>query len=194
MRHDIVLEGYTYRLRPVEDCDAGFIVSLRADPALNRYLHTGAHDVAEQLAWQARYYARPGDYYFVVERKEQRMREGLVAIYDVDLEEGGAEWGRWILRSGSLAAIESAWLIYRVAFECLGLRRVYCRTVSANVSVVAFHDSCGICERRILPGHFRLGGERHDAVEHVVDQVSWPALASRLEAFARRLARKGRHV
>ncbi|HEX5647363.1 MAG TPA: hypothetical protein VFX56_10365, partial [Nitrospira sp.] len=59
------LEGYAFRLRPVTDQDAGFVVELRNTPGLNQYLHAGATGVEEQLAWQARYYDRTDSYYFM---------------------------------------------------------------------------------------------------------------------------------
>jgi RimJ/RimL family protein N-acetyltransferase len=89
--------------------------------------------------------------------------------------------------------VESAWLIYRIAFEVFGLGEVYCRTVAANAAVVSFHDSCGITDRHVLPSHFELGGQRLDAVEHRVDRSAWRVLEPRLlrlvQFTARRLAR-----
>lgn len=190
MRHDIVIEGPAFRLRPVDDADAAFIVGLRGDAALNRYLHPGAATVAEQLAWQAEYYERSGDFYFVVERPARALPEGLVALYDIDDVRGMGEWGRWILRSGSLAAVESSWLVYRTAFDILGLREVYCRTVADNLPVVAFHDSCGISRRSLLPGHFQIGNRVADAVEHRLGRDDWPSVSKRLGRLAELTARR----
>ena len=167
------MEGYAFRLRPITDADAGLVVELRSDPELNRYLHASSNRIEDQLAWLASYYAREGDYYFVIERRSNSMPEGVIALYDIDAAINSGEWGRWILKPGSLAAVESAYLIYRTAFELLGLGSVYCRTVADNGKVVSFHDSCGITDRRLLPQHFELGGRRYDAVEHRVDKTSW---------------------
>lgn len=188
MRHEIVLEGAAYRLRPVRDADAGFIVELRGNPALNRYLHPGAANVEQQLAWLDKYHERPNDFFFVLEHRESGRAEGLVAIYDAAA--GIGEWGRWILRPGSTAAVESAWLIYRCAFERLGLREVFCRTVADNRAVVSFHDSCGIVRRALLAAQFTLHGQVFDAVEHRVSREEWPSIAPRLEMLATRSARR----
>jgi RimJ/RimL family protein N-acetyltransferase len=190
MRHDVVMEGPAFRLRPVNDADAAFIVGLRGDRALNRYLHPGAQTVAEQLAWQAEYYERNGDLYFVVERVAGAIPEGLVALYDIDGVRSMGEWGRWILRSRSLAAVESAWLIYRAAFDILGFNEVYCRTVAENLPVIAFHDSCGISRQSLLPGHFRIGDRSVDAVEHRLTRDGWPAVSKRLDRLAELMARR----
>lgn len=41
----------------------------------------------------------------------------------------------------SLCSTESVCLMYRIAFEVLGLESVYSRTIKDNTSVVSFHDS-----------------------------------------------------
>lgn len=195
MQHDHTLAGPAFRLRPVCEDDAAFMLELRCKPALSRYLHTTPPGVDAQRAWIARYYERPGDYYFVIERLRSGDAEGLISLYDIDAEQPRVgEWGRWILRPSSLAAIESAWLIYRFAFEEQRLRSVYCRTVANNAAVVSFHDSCGIAERRLLPSHFGFGDRQADAVEHRVDQKAWEALGPRLEALARSTARRVNRV
>lgn len=190
MQHGHLIEGPAFRLRPVADGDAAFIVALRSDPALQRWLHAGAADTPAQLAWLAAYYRRPGDFYFVVESLGDGMPQGLIAVYDVDCATRSAEWGRWVLRPGSLAAVESAWLIYRFAFEVLGLQSLHCRTVADNQAVVSFHDSCGITERRVLPAAVELHGQRHDLVEHVVRAVSWAGVQGKLASLSRLTARR----
>lgn len=188
MRHDLSLQGAAFGLRPVRDEDAGFIVGLRSDPELGRWLNPTSPNVSDQLAWLARYYERPGDCYFVIERLSTGAAEGLIGIYDI--EGGEAEWGRWLLKPGSLAAVESAALIYRCAFDALRLDAVCCRTLAANERVVSFHDSCGIAERRVLPGHVELRGERLDAVEHRLTRAAWPAVDAKLTQLAQLTARR----
>lgn len=190
MRHDIELEGHAFRLRPISDADADLVIDLRCDPELGRFIHSTPPRLADQLAWLARYYERSGDYYFVVERRRDNLAEGLIAIYDVDETKRAAEWGRWILKRGSLAAAESAWLMYRCAFEVLSLERVYCRTVADNAAVVSFHDACGITRKRRLTQFFTLQGHKLDAIEHEVDRRSWHEIAPKLELPARAVARR----
>jgi len=191
MRHDIVMEGAGFRLRPVGDADAPLLLALRTDTDLNRYLHPTPPSLHSQLEWLAAYYERPGDYYFVVERRSDDNAEGVIALYDLDASRTMMEWGRWILKRQSLAAIESASLIYRCAFERLNLSEVYCRTVAANTQVVAFHDSCGYAERQVLPGHFIFDRRAFDAVEHRVDRDNWQgAVGPYLERLAGRIAER----
>lgn len=175
-------------MRPISNNDAHFVVELRTNSEVNRYLHSTSSCVVEQLKWFAEYYERPGDYYFIVERMDNGVSEGVVAIYDIDSDEGHGEWGRWILRPGSLAAVESAWLIYRAAFELIGLNSVFCRTVENNAKVVSFHDSCGISERVSLLQHFEINGQDLDAIEHRVDRICWSRISPKMEKLARIMA------
>lgn len=189
MLHDLGAAGPAFRLRPVSDADAGFITALRADSVRSRFLHPVSPDVAAQIAWHERYATRPGDYYFIVERAETNDAEGTIGLYDVDEAAGAAEWGRWVLREGSLAAVESAALIYDIAFAQLGLERVYCRTVAANQAVVSFHRSFGLATGAVLPSHFRLGDVSYDAVEQELTRDRWETLRPSILAQAERVAR-----
>ncbi len=193
MRHDLAIQGKTCRLRPITDADAALVLELRGDPRLNRFLHTTSSNLEDQLSWFAEYYERPGDYYFVVERLAGGAPEGVISIYNVDPEARTGEWGRWVLRPSSLAAVESAWLIYRCAFELLGLEEAYCRTNAENESVVSFHDSCEIVRRTRLPDYFSIDGRTLDAIEHRVDRADWRDLAPRLERMVALIAGRMRH-
>ncbi len=190
MRHAIRLDGFALALRPVERADAAFIVQLRTDPHLCYYIHPTSPDVADQEAWLDRYFVREGDYYFVVEQKASGEREGLAGIYNVNAEGTCAEWGRWILRPGSMGAIESALLVYTVAFEQLGLEEVYCRTMIENKQAVSFHRSCGLEERTILPKYLRVGMNEYDAIEQYLTRARWQFCRHKLSRHAERIARR----
>jgi len=188
VRHGVRLRGHAFGLRPVETADAAFIVELRTNPELSRWIGDTPSDVGAEEAWLARYFARPDDYYFIVEGLGGAP-EGTVGIYDVDATRRAAEWGRWVLRPGSLAAAESAWLTYRVAFEILGLDLVYCRTVIANARTVSFQASCGLVEHTRLPGHAVIGGVPYDVVEHHLTRARWPECEATLARTAERIGR-----
>jgi RimJ/RimL family protein N-acetyltransferase len=179
-----------YRLRPVTLEDAAFIVGLRSDPALNRYLHEISPRVEDQVAWLERYFARSDEYYFIVEDVDSAERHGTIGIYDVERKGASAEWGRWILKQGSMAALESAWLVYEAGFAKLGLEVLSSRTLVENPHVVSFHDTFGASRIGILKDHFIVGGERKSAIEHRIEAADWPALRSRHYSTVSRLARR----
>jgi|HubBroStandDraft_2_1064218.scaffolds.fasta_scaffold349479_1 RimJ/RimL family protein N-acetyltransferase len=190
MEHSISLACVRYRLRPVTLDDAAFIVELRSDLLLNRYLHEISPRVEDQVGWLQRYFARPDDYYFIVEDTDSGERHGTIGIYDFEENAAGAQWGRWILKRGSMAALESAWLICEAGFSKLRVASLSSRTLVENGRVVSFHDSFGACRVGVLVDHFLVGGERKSAVEHRIEATNWPALRSRHYSTVSRLARR----
>lgn len=186
MRHSLRIEGFRYALRPIAEADARFVAELRSDPELGAWLHRTSGRVQDQEAWLATYFERAGDYYFIVEERATGEPVGTIGVYDSDGRQ--AEWGRWLIRKDAPAAVESALLVYRAAFEALELDEVYCRTVADNAKVVSFHDSSGAERVATLENHFELDGVPHDAVEHRVDRSRWDRMRPKLEFLARRLA------
>lgn len=190
MKHTLSMEGHGYRLRPVALKDAAFIVEARLeDVERNRFIHAISPDVSIQEEWLTRYFKRNGDYYFVIENRLTRQPEGLIAFYDE--QDRRAEWGRWVVKKGSLAAIESVWLLYRIAFEKVGLNELYCRTIKDNTEVVSFHTSIGEKTRCIHKNIFEINDKLYDAVEqysdsaHFAEEIS-PALEKQVAMIARR--------
>lgn len=169
MKHNFSMEGFAYRLRPIRLDDAQFIIDVRLEDAeRNKYIHRISRDVSDQEAWLNRYFEREGDYYFVIENRLTGEREGLIGFYDA--ADGKAEWGRWVVKKGSLAAVESVDLVYRIAFEMAGLNELYCRTLELNSEVVSFHTSIGEQERQLLVDAFEIDGEKYNAVEQYADR------------------------
>ena len=190
MKHNFKLDGYCYRLRPIRKSDAQFVIDVRLEDAeRNAYIHPISPDVSVQEVWLERYYEREGDFYFVVENRITGEAEGVIAFYDV--AGGKAEWGRWVLKKGSLAAAESVYLIYRIAFEQAGLEELCCRTLAANKAVVDFHTSIGERTRKILKDHAELDGKYYDAVEQYADnEIFYKDIAPTLERQAQMVLKR----
>lgn len=188
MRHSLEIDGCAFRLRPVQLEDAEFIVGLRADPERGRYLHRGCTDASAQQQWLRGYFKTPGDCYFIIENRFNGTREGTAGIYNLNPARKDAEWGRWILRRGSLAALESACLVYRLGFERLAVDVLYCRTIAENTSALAFHDSFGVERIRRLPRYLAVDGRHLDAIEGRLTRGRWLATRDAIEAKAARAA------
>ena len=176
-------EEFGHRLRPVERRDATRILELRTDPELGRFLNPTAGWVEDQERWVEAQQARAGDHYFVIETLGGRW-EGVIGLYGI--QDANGEWGRWILRRGSLAASASVLLLLRFGFDELGLRRIYCCTLAENLVVVSFHDSCRYTSRS---DRIDTGGRA--CVEHSLVRSDWPAFRDALAPTAERVARRG---
>jgi RimJ/RimL family protein N-acetyltransferase len=187
VRHDLHAEGVVAALRPVAVGDAAFILKLRTAPDVSQFIKTTSPDLANQERWLADYLNRGGDYYFIVTERASGFSRGTIAIYDVISRPSQAEWGRWIVPGMSVLALESALLMYGLAFEELGLDRVYCRSSADNVRVVSFHTSCGLTA--IDTGQtITVRGVTHDVIEHELTRSAWPSVKARLDALVRRFA------
>lgn len=189
MNLDVVQEGVAFRLRPVTVDDAEFIVTLRKDNERTRFLHTISPSVADQRRWIESYLTRDDDYYFIIERRESNEPVGTLGLYNVDNRKTrSAEWGRWILLPSSMGAVESAFLLYQLAFDRLGLESVSCRTAINNTKVISFHEACGLAMQDGPTTYAHLADGRHELVEQVMTRDLWHANRERLQRRVTMLA------
>lgn len=169
MIHNIRIYGFSYKLRPVEFSDARFIIDTRLeDSKKSQFIHKISDNLNLQIHWMEQYFKRENDYYFIIENLFTGEKEGLISIYNI--RDNKAEWGRWVIKNSSLAAVESVNLIYRVAFEKLNLDELYTRTIEDNTNVVNFHKSINAKFRALLKCEFKLGNKKYNAVEQFVDK------------------------
>ncbi len=191
MKHDVTVVGPAFRLRPITLEDSAFIVSLRCDPERSRFLGKTSPDIRAQEHWLENYSQREGDYYFIVENLSG-LPEGALALYDVAVTDKGksGEWGRWILKRGSMAAVESALLLYHAAFEHIRLDWIYCRTVRENAHVASFHASCGLKSYPAPLDSLSEELKKAEVSEHKLTKEEWPTTRNLMTPLAQRLAKK----
>lgn len=180
MKHDIRIKGIVFGLRPVELVDANFIINLRSDPERTKFMHPISSYLPDQEAYLKEYFKRPGDYYFIIERIQDSSPQGTISVYNIDKRRKCGEFGQWILLRGSLGAVESTLLLYRVAFGILGIDMVYTRTVAENKQVISFHQSCGLKTHKILKNDLNINGLTYDVIEQRITKNIWVTLEPRL--------------
>ena len=188
MKNNISIKGQTIKLRLVTLKDSKFILKLRTDEELNRFIHKGSINLESQTDWIRKYLEKENDYYFVIETILDKKPVGVISIYDI--KDNHAEWGRWILLKGNNFAIESVYLIYKIAFEIMKLEYIFCRTVEDNKSVVSFHNSCGLKLKKVLKNHFFLNENHYNAVEHVLNCHEWKGVNEKLEKLTFLISKK----
>ena len=180
--------GPAFGLRSPAEGDAQFIVDLRCDPEVARFLHPIPGDLESQRAWEAAAMARDDDLPLVVFRRTTGAPVGGIGISRIDRALEAAEWGRWALRRNSLAAVESVFLVFTTGFEVLGLGSLYCRTLADNARAIAFHESLGL--RRELTGVLDVDGRSAPFVQHRIAKDAWPEARERLRILAVGVARR----
>jgi RimJ/RimL family protein N-acetyltransferase len=180
--HDVSARGDMFGLRPVTIEDAEFIVELRTDPKLSKFIHATSSSIEEQRKWLAEYLQRDNEWYFIVETFD-KTPEGTICIYNFDQSKNQAEWGRWVLRNGSLSVLESAVLIYDTAFNQLRINRLYCHTESQNLPVISFHTTMGLQENGTV-----RGPQGEIWTEQFMMAEDWPVLRAKVAPLIARLA------
>ncbi len=138
----------TINLRLIDIDDAEFILSLRTNDKLNKHLSQTNNSVAQQKEWIINYKEREkqGDeYYFIICRNDNNEAVGTVRLYDFLRDKKSFCWGSWILNENKTkySAMESAFLVYKIAFEVLGFERAHFDVRRENVKVIAFHQKMG---------------------------------------------------
>ncbi len=141
--------GVRLNLRLIEPDDAGYVYGLRTNPAYNAHLSEVTGTVEDQRRWIEGYKSREAvgrEYYFVIERRDTGTPCGVVRLYDISSD--SFTWGSWILdhNKPTKAALESAVLIYRIAFERLSLSRAVFDVRRENDNTLSFHRRFGATE------------------------------------------------
>lgn len=166
------ITGHKLSFRDASPADAGFIVSLRTDPAKSRYLSATSGDVAKQAAWLEDY-ARDGSQVYFIMEDAQGAPVGTVRLYDACGD--SFCWGSWIIKADTPGnyAIESALMVYRYALS-LGFTRGHFEVRKDNQSVWRFHE--------------RFGAVRTGETEQeFLYAISGEAIAASLDKYARYL-------
>jgi RimJ/RimL family protein N-acetyltransferase len=170
MQHQLKSEGYGVRLRPVTLEDAAFIVWLRnLGHAVGR-VGDSAADIASQQAWLQKYFARPDDYYWLVETVGG-LPLGTYGLWD--FHEGSAESGRWIMRPNVPGAIPSAILGLDLGFGPLGLKMVRVKTVVSNAPVLSLNRKFGMKELGVEKDSVQIGGQWVDQIRFTLAPEDW---------------------
>lgn len=88
---------------------------------------------------------------------------GTVSIYNIDLENKKAEWGRFILLPKFFTVgFLVAKMIQQIAFQELDLHKLYCWCFSTNTNIIAFNKALGFTEEGHFIDHFWRDGKYHD--------------------------------
>ncbi|AXY55793.1 N-acetyltransferase [Acinetobacter chinensis] len=143
------LRAGTVHFRLVEEEDAAFICGLRNNPVLNKHISQSSAVVDEQRAWIKTYKNRENlgqEYYFIICRNDNNLPVGTIRLYDFQLNPKKSFcWGSWILNENKprFAAIESALLVYKFAFEQLKFEQSHFDVRKENTGVHNFHMRLG---------------------------------------------------
>ena len=129
-------------------------------------LNQGADSVEQQAAWIGRRPASERNYVIVLKSGDA---VGMLSLVDIDQHNSRAETGRFLIGEeervkGVPAAVEAMGLLYDLAFNRLGLSRLYGTVAAANTLMIKWQKFLGMKEEGRLRRHYNIGGEFQDAV------------------------------
>ena len=138
----IRLRGRSLILREATIADAAFIVALRCDPQLSRFIKRTDPSVAAQEVWLREYPLRPDDYLFVC---DDLSGKSWGTMHIACVHGTAFDPGSWIFRADAPvgASVEAFLLVCRFGFDRLGCDMATFYVRRANEHVWRFHESCG---------------------------------------------------
>ena len=143
-KSDFPISRYGISVRLVEEDDAEFILRLRTNEKLSRYLHKIDNDLEKQKQWIRDYKNRENDgkeYYFLFYNKTQNI--GVSRL--TDIQEGKGTGGSWICDPSCRFEdiIATSLLCGDIFFEILGIEKDVLNVSKGNNSVLRFHKLRG---------------------------------------------------
>ena len=160
-----VLKGEFVNLRPLQLHDTELTFRWRHAQRA-KFLNAGAATVAQQAAWIAN---RPAsEYNFIIELKNGNS-VGMLSLTDIDATNRRGEPGRFLIgdeeaAKGVPVAVESMKLLYELAFDQLGLIRLYGIVAANNHLMLKWQKYLGMKEEGRLRNHLCLAGQFIDGI------------------------------
>lgn len=137
---DYKLEGKYVNLRSVTEEDAEFILEIRNNPQISKYLPPLNVTVDQQRQWIAKQRADKDSYYFILETPDLTPI-GTLSVYDI--VDDHAELGRSCSIGEPASTIEAGVLLSEFVFDTLHLEYTTIWVYEGNKAVIALNQSGG---------------------------------------------------
>lgn len=142
-----MIEGKIINLRLVKEEDGNFILKLRNNKELSKYISPTNINLEEQKEWIRNYKVRENkkeEFYFIVENKN-KIPCGTVRIYNIDHIKKECTWGSFILdktrpKGASTEVIE---ISLNFILEKLKLEKVYLDVRKENYKAIYIYEKNG---------------------------------------------------
>lgn len=141
MVYEGILEGKFVNLRSVREEDAEFILSIRNNPEISKYLPPLDVTVEQQKNWIAKQRNDDDSYYFIIEEKGSRRILGTISVYDIVSNHG--ESGRLCSIGESYDSIEAMSLFNSFVFNILHLDYLTGWVIDENKTVSSLNKRLG---------------------------------------------------
>ena len=135
-------------LKEVNIKDVNFILKLRTDKVLSKYLNYTENNKKKQLQWLKEYFRRrkkKDEFYFIFQTKDRLTFKNLGFARIIKINNNTFHFGGWILKKNtkSWIALECCLSIYEYAFNYLNYKKCHLWINLKNLNVIKFHKSLG---------------------------------------------------
>ena len=150
---DFTIEKYGLFARFVNESDAEFIIKLRTDPILGKWIHSTDSDLDKQKEWIRNYKERERkgeDYYFIFYKND--VPAGLNRLYHIH----GTTFttGSWVFRPDIPfeCCIAASIIVRELAFETLNMKfeHAFDGVHVENKKVIKFNHMMGLKDLRLF--------------------------------------------
>lgn len=142
-------EHDSLRLRLLEERDLPLTLKWRNQENIRKWFKFSAVIEPEQhSSWFANYIKNDQDVIFIIEETTQLCRPiGQVSLYNIDLSQKRAEFGRLMIGEndarGKGYALKASKMIINIGFSQLGLEEIYLEVFSENHSAIHIYEEIG---------------------------------------------------
>lgn len=135
-------------LKEVDTNDVNYILKLRTDKYLSKFLNPTSNDKKKQLLWLKKYFERrkkKEEFYFIFQIKKKKIYKNLGFARIIKIDQNTFHFGGWILQNNTSPwiALECCISIYIYAFELLNYKRCLLWIHHKNSIVINYHKSLG---------------------------------------------------
>ena len=151
-------------LRKLERKDIPGMLEWMHDPEISRWFRFNAAEMTEERALRfiEGSFSDTAVHYAVADREDTYL--GTISLEDIDRENGHAMYAI-AMRScaqGTGAAMAATQELFRIAFDEMGLERVYLNVLSDNLRAKRFYEKAGFKYEGCFRRHLKLRGEWRD--------------------------------
>ena len=135
-------------LKEVNLKDANYILKLRTDKLLSKYINPTPKNIKKQYEWLKKYLHRrknKKEYYFIFQIKKKTLYENLGFARIVKIKNDTFHFGGWILQRNTKPwiALECCLSIYEYAFNYLNYKKCLLWINLNNIDVIKYHKFLG---------------------------------------------------
>ena len=134
------IAGKYVNLRSVTVNDAAFILQIRNNPEISRFLPPLKVTIEQQQQWIEKQRNDNDSYYFLMEDKDGNPI-GTTSVYDI--KNGDAETGRLCSLGAPSSNVEACMMLHDFCFNIIGLTTLHIWVYEDNKPVINLNHSLG---------------------------------------------------